>query len=124
MDAWYEEDEQVFVHPRGPYKRVDVLKSSRHVQVLVDGEKVADTRRPRLLFETGLPTRFYFPREDVRTEILIPSSTTTRCPYKGTASYYSVRIGDRRTSISSGTIPSPSRAGSGTCSLSSTKESC
>lgn len=95
MDAWYEEDEEIFVHPRDPYKRVDVLQSSRHVRVLVGGEEVANTRRPRLLFETNHPPRYYIPPEDVRTELVIPSSTITRCPYKGVASYWSVRIGER-----------------------------
>jgi uncharacterized protein (DUF427 family) len=60
-DHWYEEDEEVFVHPRDPYHRVDVLKSSRHVKIRVDGEVVAETDRPRILFETGLPPRYYFP---------------------------------------------------------------
>lgn len=95
MDAWYEEDEEIFVHPRDPYKRVDVLQSSRHIRALVGGEEVADTGRPRLLFETNHPVRYYFPPEDVRTELLIPSPTITRCPYKGVASYWSVRIGER-----------------------------
>jgi len=89
-DAWFEEDEEVFVHPRDPYHRVDVLESSRHVRVLVGGEVVADTHRPRLLFETNLPTRYYIPMLDVRREALQPSLTKTRCPYKGVASYWSV----------------------------------
>lgn len=93
MDAWYEEDEEIFVHPRDPYKRVDVLPSSRHVRVVVRGETVADTRQPRLLFETGMPTRYYIPMEDVRRDLLVPSDTVTRCPYKGIASYWSVRSG-------------------------------
>ena len=91
MDAWYEEDEQVFVHPRDPYHRVDVRKSSRHVRVAIDGELVAETRQPVLLFETGLPTRYYFPRQDVRSDLLEDSDRHTGCPYKGQASYYSVR---------------------------------
>src|SRR5207237_100165 len=66
LDTWFEEDEEVFVHPRDPHKRVDVMPSSRHVRVVVDGETVAETRRPHLLFETGLPTRYYIPRLDVR----------------------------------------------------------
>ena len=94
MDHWYEEDDEVYVHPRDPYHRVDVLHSSRHVQVVVLGEVVAETRRPRLLFETGLPTRFYLPEADVRPGVLVPSDTTSQCPYKGIASYYSVRVGD------------------------------
>jgi uncharacterized protein (DUF427 family) len=90
MDAWFEEDEEVYVHPRNPYTRVDVLQSSRHVQVVVDGVTVADSSRPRVLFETGLPTRYYLPKTDVRMDLLIASDTETRCPYKGTARYYSV----------------------------------
>ncbi len=95
VDAWYEEDEEIFVHPRDPYKRVDVLDSSRSVQVVVAGQVVAETRRARFLFETRLPTRYYIPPEDVRMELLVPSDTATRCPYKGKASYYSVKIGDK-----------------------------
>ena len=93
MDAWFEEDDEVYVHPRDPYKRVDVLHSSRHVRVAVAGELVADTRRPSLLFETGLPTRYYVPKADVRMDLLVPTETETRCPYKGVATYYSVQIG-------------------------------
>jgi uncharacterized protein (DUF427 family) len=94
LDTWYEEDDEVYVHPRDPYHRVDVLNSSRHVQITVLGELVADSRRPRVLVETGLPIRFYLPRQDVRMELLVPSATRTQCPYKGVASYWSVRIGD------------------------------
>lgn len=94
-DAWFEEDDEVFRHPRDPYHRVDVLNSSRHVQVAVDGVTVADSHRPRLLFETSLPVRYYLPKLDVRQELLIPTDTRTRCPYKGEAVYWSVRAGDR-----------------------------
>ena len=66
-----------------------MLESSRHVEVIVGGEVVADSHRPRLLFETGLPTRYYLPRLDVRTDLLTPSDTETACPYKGWASYWS-----------------------------------
>jgi uncharacterized protein (DUF427 family) len=90
MDGWFEEDDEVFVHPRDPYKRIDVLRSSRHVRVVVGGETVADTGRPSLLFETHLPTRYYIPRMDVRMDLLTPSDTHSRCPYKGVASYWSV----------------------------------
>jgi uncharacterized protein (DUF427 family) len=96
VDAWFEEDEQVFVHARDPHKRVDVMPSSRDVKVIVDGETVAETTRPYLLFETGLPTRYYIPRTDVRFDLLEPSQTTTQCPYKGRAEYWSVRIGGTR----------------------------
>jgi uncharacterized protein (DUF427 family) len=96
MDEWYEEDEQVFVHPKDPYHRVDVLESSRHVKVEVNGEVVAETERPLILFETGLPPRYYIPPEDVREDVLAESEKTTQCPYKGVASYYSVEAGDGR----------------------------
>jgi uncharacterized protein (DUF427 family) len=91
MDAWYEEGEQVFVHPRDPYHRIDVLDSDCHVKVMLNGELIAETDRPKILFETGLPPRYYIPPEDVRTELLLPSETQTFCPYKGGASYRSVR---------------------------------
>jgi uncharacterized protein (DUF427 family) len=90
--SWFEEDEQVFVHARDPYKRVDTLWSSRHVQVFVAGELVADSRTPLLVFETHLPTRYYLPRGDVRTEFLEPSNTVTACPYKGSARYWSIMV--------------------------------
>ncbi|QIN81307.1 DUF427 domain-containing protein [Rubrobacter tropicus] len=93
MDAWFEEEEEVFVHPRDPYHRVDVLESSRRVKVSVSGEVLAETDRPKVLFETGLPPRYYIPPEDVRREALRPSEKETRCPYKGVASYYSVEAG-------------------------------
>jgi uncharacterized protein (DUF427 family) len=93
VDGWYEEDEEIFVHPRDPYKRVDVIDSSRPVRVVVGGVTVADTTRARFLFETRLPVRYYIPQEDVRMELLVPSDKTTACPYKGKARYWSVRIG-------------------------------
>ena len=95
MDKWMEEEEEIFVHPRDPYKRVDVLQSSRHVRVVAGGATVAETRLPRLLIETNHPVRYYVPGEDIRMELLESSATTSRCPYKGIASYWSVRIGDR-----------------------------
>jgi uncharacterized protein (DUF427 family) len=94
MDGWFEEDEEVFVHARDPYTRVDILASSRHVRVVVDGVEVADSRHPTLLFETGLPVRYYLPKLDVRMDLLTPTNTHTACPYKGTADYWSVTIGD------------------------------
>jgi uncharacterized protein (DUF427 family) len=90
MDSWFEEDEEVFVHPRSPYIRVDILASSRHVRVLVDDEIVADSVRPTLLFETNLPTRYYLPQTDVRLDLLTPTESVTHCPYKGSARYWSV----------------------------------
>jgi uncharacterized protein (DUF427 family) len=93
MDSWYEEDEQVYGHARDPYKRVDILPSSRHVRVVLGGETIADTCHPQLLLETGGPTRYYLPEQDIHMEWLQTSETTTRCPYKGQASYWSANIG-------------------------------
>ncbi|MBG0832549.1 DUF427 domain-containing protein [Planomonospora sp. ID67723] len=90
MDAWFEEDEEVYVHPRDPYSRVDILPSSRHIRVEVDGVTVADSRGARILFETGLPPRYYLPKTDVRLDLLTPTETVSRCPYKGQAEYWSV----------------------------------
>lgn len=92
---WLEEDEPIRSHPRDPYHRVDVRRSSRPVRIEVGGEVVAETTRARLLCETSLPMRFYLPREDVRAE-LEPSSTQSYCPYKGEASYWSVEVAGRR----------------------------
>jgi uncharacterized protein (DUF427 family) len=94
VDAWYEEDERIVAHPRDPFHRIDVLASSRQVRLELDGQLLAASTRPRLLFETLLPVRYYLPREDVRCE-LRPSETRTWCAYKGEASYWSVVLGDR-----------------------------
>lgn len=96
MDSWFEEDEEVFTHPRDPYTRVDILPSSRHVRVEVHGVTVAETTKPTLLFETGLPVRYYLPKTDVRMDLLEPSATTSHCPYKGEASYWSLSLGETR----------------------------
>ena len=95
MDAWFEEDEQVFTHPRDPYTRVDILPSSRHVRVDMDGVTVAESTSPRLLFETGLPARYYLPKTHVRLDLLIPTDTVSHCPYKGQAEWWSVRVGEQ-----------------------------
>lgn len=92
--SWFEEALEVHVHARDPYKRVDVVPSERHVRIELDGEVVAESHRPHALFETTLPTRWYLPLADVRQDMLVSSTTVSRCPYKGTASYWSVRIGD------------------------------
>ncbi|KAJ3472894.1 hypothetical protein NLI96_g13209 [Meripilus lineatus] len=92
VDAWFEEDEQIFVHPKDPYKRVDVLQSSRHVRVELNGIELANTKKPRLLFETGLHVRTYISKTDCRLDLLEPSTTTTQCPYKGVANYYHVNL--------------------------------
>ena len=90
LDAWFEEDEEIFTHARDPYTRVDVLPSSRHVRVEVDGVTVAESAKPTLLFETGLPVRFYLPKTQVRMDLLVPTETASHCPYKGQAEYWSV----------------------------------
>jgi uncharacterized protein (DUF427 family) len=95
FDAWYEEDERIVAHPRDPFHRVDMRRSSRHVRIEVDGEPIADSTRPTLVFETRLPVRFYLPREDVLVD-LKASAKRTSCPYKGDASYWSVEVGRRR----------------------------
>jgi uncharacterized protein (DUF427 family) len=96
MHEWLEEDEPAYTHPRDPYTRVDILASSRHVRVELDGVILADSHSPRMLFETGLPPRYYLPISDVRTELLRSSDTQTHCPYKGTAGYWSIEIGGQR----------------------------
>lgn len=88
LDAWFEEDEEIFVHPRNPYTRVDALRSHRAVRVELDGVVLAETRSPVMLFETGLPTRYYVDKTDARFEHLEPSGTRTSCPYKGTTTNY------------------------------------
>jgi uncharacterized protein (DUF427 family) len=96
VDAWFEEDEEVFGgHPRSPYARVDAIRSSRLIRVEIDGVVLAESSAPVLLFETGLPTRHYIQRTDVDFTHLERTETTTYCPYKGTTSdYWSARIGD------------------------------
>jgi uncharacterized protein (DUF427 family) len=93
MDHWFEEDEEVFVHPRDPYHRVDILRTDREVRVSLDGQLLAQSSRALALFESNLPPRWYLPREDVSAD-LVKSETVTRCPYKGTAGYWSVRRPD------------------------------
>ena len=90
MDHWYEEDEEVFGHPRDPWHRVDARRSARDVRVEIGGEAVADSGRPTIVFETGLPTRYYLPRADVAMDRLEATDTRTICAYKGFASYWSV----------------------------------
>jgi len=107
MDHWFEEDDEVFKHARDPFHRVDVLRGSRHVRVELDGEVLADTERPSLLFETGLPTRYYIPRADVNMKCLTPSDTHTICPYKGTASYWSLKLNGKTYEDYVWTYPAP-----------------
>ncbi|HWX75567.1 MAG TPA: DUF427 domain-containing protein [Solirubrobacteraceae bacterium] len=90
IDAWFEEDEEVFTHARDPYTRVDILASSRHVRVELAGVTVAESLSPRLLFETGVPVRYYLPKTHVRMDLLRRDELVTHCPYKGSAESYSV----------------------------------
>lgn len=98
MDRWFEEDDAVQVHLRDPYHRVDVRASSRHV-VVRDGDRlIAESTRPKLLFETGLSPRFYLPFADVHTHLLTPSDTVSHCPYKGAGQHWHL-VSDDRTNI-------------------------
>ena len=107
MDRWFEEDEEIFRHPRDPYKRVDAIQSSRRVQVVLDGATVADTTRAVFVFETGLPTRYYMPAADVTGATLTPTETKSVCPYKGTAAYYAVTVGGKTVPDLVWTYPEP-----------------
>ncbi|MGI5129514.1 DUF427 domain-containing protein [Pseudonocardia sp. CA-107938] len=87
FDAWFEEERPTVGHPRDPFHRIDALPSTRSVRIEHDGQVLAESSRPVLVFETMLPTRFYLPRDDVRAA-LEPSPTRTTCAYKGHASYF------------------------------------
>lgn len=94
IDAWFEEDEPVYVHPRSPYTRVDALRSGRSVRVEIDGTVIADAPAAVMLFETSLPTRYYLDRVHVDWSRLVPTDTVTSCPYKGkTSGYWSATTG-------------------------------
>lgn len=96
FDAWFEEDERVFVHPRNPYARVDALRSTRTVRVELEGTVLGESSSPVMVFETGLPTRYYLNRTDLDFAHLIATDTVTECPYKGTTSgYWSVKLGEQ-----------------------------
>ncbi|MEN3271884.1 MAG: hypothetical protein V7636_645 [Actinomycetota bacterium] len=97
VDAWFEEDERVFVHPKDPYHRVDTFPTSRRVRIALDGVELAASTRTIALYETSLPVRYYVPRADVHLELIERSATQTECPYKGTADHWSAVIGGRVT---------------------------
>ena len=111
FDTWWEEDEVNVGHPREPFHRIDVLRSSRQVRLELDGQVLAESSRPQLLFETLLPIRFYLPREDVLAE-LVPSPTRTTCAYKGYASYWSLVVGGREVTDLAWTYEKPLREAS------------
>lgn len=92
-DAWFEEDTRVDVHPKDPFKRIDIVHSTRPLRVAVGGHTVAEAASAQHLFETGLPPRYYLPPTSVDQSVLRPSATVTRCPYKGEAEYYDVVVG-------------------------------
>ncbi len=96
LDQWLEEDEPVIGHPRDPYHRIDVRETSRHVRISVTGRQVADSTRAVVLFETGLPPRWYLPPGDVEASVLRPDEATTVCAYKGVASYHAVEVDAER----------------------------
>ena len=107
VDHWFEEDVEVFVHPRSPLTRIDALASSRHVVVSVEGVTLADTRKPTLLFETLVPTRHYVPMVDVNLDLLVPSDTRSSCPYKGHARYWSAQVGGQTHADLAWSYPTP-----------------
>jgi uncharacterized protein (DUF427 family) len=107
MDAWFEEDEQVYTHPRSPYTRVDILPTSREVVVTLGDVELARTTRAHALFETGLPTRWYVPRVDVRMALLARSGTVTHCPYKGETVHFSARAGGDEVADVAWSYPTP-----------------
>jgi uncharacterized protein (DUF427 family) len=94
MDGWFEEDEEVYTHARSPYARIDILATSRPVRVELEGIVLAESTHAHILFETGLPPRWYVPKVDVQMNLFAPTDTVTHCPYKGQAEYWSVRVGD------------------------------
>ena len=94
FDAWYEEDERNVGHPRDPFHRIDIVHSTRAVRVEHDGELLAESSNPYMLFEPPLPVRYYLNPEDVRTDLLSPSATRTFCAYKGEASYLATASGE------------------------------
>jgi uncharacterized protein (DUF427 family) len=94
MDAWFEEDEQVYTHARSPYARIDILPTSREVVVGLGDVELARSTKAHALFETGIPPRWYLPRVDVRMDLLTESDTVTHCPYKGETVHFSARVGD------------------------------
>ena len=94
VDAWFEEDEQVFVHPRSPYARADAIRSTRSVRIELEGVVIAESPSPVMVFETGLPPRYYVDRSAVDFDRLVPSDTVSECPYKGrTSAWWSIRAG-------------------------------
>jgi uncharacterized protein (DUF427 family) len=106
-DTWLEEDDEIVVHPRDPYHRIDVSNTSRRIRVRVAGAEIADSTRARILFETALPPRYYVPRDDVSMNMLEESGVRTGCAYKGFSRYFDVRDAE----AVAWTYPDPRRDG-------------
>jgi uncharacterized protein (DUF427 family) len=94
VDAWFEEAEEVFGHPRNPYHRIDILRSERRLRVDVGTTTLVDTNDTLVVYETALEPKLYVDPRHVRTDALERSATVTYCPYKGTTTYWSFRLGD------------------------------
>jgi uncharacterized protein (DUF427 family) len=92
VDGWFEEEERVRLHPRNPYHRVDCLKTNRRLRVEVEGGVLVDTTDTVAVFETALEPRLYVRPEHVAAGALVKSTTTTFCPYKGTATYWTAEL--------------------------------
>ncbi|KAK5013686.1 hypothetical protein LTR60_003447 [Cryomyces antarcticus] len=92
VDAWLEEDTPIYVHPKDPFKRIDILDSIRPIKISIDGVVVASAPASMHLYETTLPTRYYLPLTSVDFAVLRTSKTVTACPYKGEAEYYDVVV--------------------------------
>ncbi len=69
VDTWFEEDQPIYGHPKDPYKRIDILPSSRKITVKIDDVVVAESSNNMFLFETSLRTRFYMPKPSVSQAI-------------------------------------------------------
>jgi uncharacterized protein (DUF427 family) len=106
-EQWFEEEQELIVHPHDPYHRIEVLPSARHIVVRVGGTVVADSARPRILFETALPPRYYLPAEEVEMRLLEPASVRTGCAYKGYASYWDVVLDGGRVAAAAWTYRDP-----------------
>lgn len=107
MDSWYEESERMLGHPRDPFTRIDVRKSSAHVVVKFNGTVIADSVQPRILMETGLAIRYYIPEEDVNWKYLVPIEKTTVCPYKGESTYWSISVDGQEAPETAWAYPDP-----------------
>jgi len=107
MDAWYQEDDRVYSHPRDPYHRFDIHNSSRRVIVRHGASVIAESGRPRILFETGVVPRYYLPPEDVRVDLLERSATVSQCPYKGDGQHWNLTIDGTMLRNAAWTLPRP-----------------